>query len=179
MNGADELLTIERVAVLQRVEMFRSVPGHTLAGVARLLDEVRIDVGVTFIERGAIECRRREEHTRQVSRPLRRVRQRREAGIGITLDEELADRARFPDRLAFVFDRGPDVSALRETVPLPPDPRRSEHLSGGGLAQHDRLAAVPATRWCLDCAEAEERGRRIPAGGRLIDVGAHFSKEQR
>jgi CRP-like cAMP-binding protein len=55
MSAADELLTIERVAVLQRVELFRSVPGHTLAGVARLLEEVRIDAGVTFIERGAIE----------------------------------------------------------------------------------------------------------------------------
>jgi CRP-like cAMP-binding protein len=52
---AGELLTIERVAVLQRVEMFLSVPGHTLAGVARLLEEVRIDTGVTFIERGAVE----------------------------------------------------------------------------------------------------------------------------
>jgi DnaK suppressor protein len=36
----------------------------------------------------------------------------------------------------------------------------------------DRLAAVPATRWCLNCAEAEERSRRIPAGGGLIDVEA-------
>jgi CRP-like cAMP-binding protein len=55
MSAADELLTIERVAVLQRVEMFGAVPGHTLAGVARLLEEVRIGAGVTFIERGAIE----------------------------------------------------------------------------------------------------------------------------
>lgn len=50
-----ELLTIERVAVLQRVPMFASAPGHSLVAVARLLDEVRVEPGVTFIERGALE----------------------------------------------------------------------------------------------------------------------------
>jgi CRP-like cAMP-binding protein len=55
MSQADELLTIERVAVLQRVQMFSAVPGHTLAGVARLLEEVRVGAGITFIERGAVE----------------------------------------------------------------------------------------------------------------------------
>jgi CRP/FNR family cyclic AMP-dependent transcriptional regulator len=51
----DELLTIERVAVLHGVELFRAVPGHELVPVARVLEEVRVDAGVTFIERGAVE----------------------------------------------------------------------------------------------------------------------------
>jgi DnaK suppressor protein len=42
----------------------------------------------------------------------------------------------------------------------------------GSTICDDRLAAVPATRWCLHCAEAEERARRVPAGRGLIDVGA-------
>jgi CRP-like cAMP-binding protein len=52
---SDELLTIERVAVLHRVALFRDVAGHELAPVARLLEEVRLPSGVTFIERGAAE----------------------------------------------------------------------------------------------------------------------------
>ncbi len=52
---SDELLTIERVAVLHRVALFRDVAGHELAPVARLLEEVRLPAGVTFIERGAPE----------------------------------------------------------------------------------------------------------------------------
>lgn len=55
MNPGDELLTIERVAALQRVGMFAGVPGHVLVAVARLLEEVRVEPGVTFIERGAVE----------------------------------------------------------------------------------------------------------------------------
>jgi CRP/FNR family transcriptional regulator, cyclic AMP receptor protein len=51
----DELLTIERVAVLQRVSIFVDVPGHTLVAVARILDEVRVAAGATFIERGSVE----------------------------------------------------------------------------------------------------------------------------
>jgi CRP-like cAMP-binding protein len=52
---ADELLTVERVAVLHKVPLFGTVPGHDLVAVARLLEEVRIDAGVTFIEQGAVE----------------------------------------------------------------------------------------------------------------------------
>ncbi len=55
MSAAPELLTIERVAVLQRVALFASSPGHTLVAVARLLTEVRVQPGETFIERGAVE----------------------------------------------------------------------------------------------------------------------------
>lgn len=55
MSETDELLTIERVAVLHRVDLFRSVPGHVLVPVARVLEEVRVATGVTFIERGAVE----------------------------------------------------------------------------------------------------------------------------
>lgn len=52
---ADELLTIERVAVLQRVGIFKAVPGHTLAAVAVALEELRVAAGDTVIERGAVE----------------------------------------------------------------------------------------------------------------------------
>ncbi len=43
MDAPDELLTIERVAVLQRVALFGDVPGHTLVAVARLLEEVSFE----------------------------------------------------------------------------------------------------------------------------------------
>lgn len=55
MTVSDELITIERVAVLHRVTLFADVPGHTLVAVARLLEEVRVGTGVTVIERGAVE----------------------------------------------------------------------------------------------------------------------------
>ncbi|MEO6712264.1 MAG: cyclic nucleotide-binding domain-containing protein [Mycobacteriales bacterium] len=52
---ADELLVIERVAVLQRVGIFSAVPGYTLAAVAGVLEEVRFAAGDAVIERGALE----------------------------------------------------------------------------------------------------------------------------
>jgi CRP/FNR family cyclic AMP-dependent transcriptional regulator len=55
MGVANELLTIERVAVLHRVALFADVPGEALVPVARLLEEVRVDAGVTIMERGAVE----------------------------------------------------------------------------------------------------------------------------
>jgi CRP-like cAMP-binding protein len=55
MTNRDELLTIERVAVLHQVGLFHSVPGHELVPVARLLEEVRVAAGVTFIEQDAVE----------------------------------------------------------------------------------------------------------------------------
>ena len=50
-----ELITIERVAVLQRVALFGEVPGHTLVAVARILEEVPFEAGATIIERGRVE----------------------------------------------------------------------------------------------------------------------------
>jgi CRP-like cAMP-binding protein len=55
VSDSDELLTIERVAVLQRVRLLSAVPGNRLIAVARLLEEVRVGPGVTIIERGAVE----------------------------------------------------------------------------------------------------------------------------
>lgn len=55
MSAEDELLTVERVAVLHGVGLFGAVPGHELVPVARLMEEVRVGAGDTFIERGAIE----------------------------------------------------------------------------------------------------------------------------
>lgn len=54
-GATDELMTIERVAVLQRVGLFRDVPGRALVAVARLVEEVRVAEDVTVIERGAVE----------------------------------------------------------------------------------------------------------------------------
>jgi len=48
-------MTIERVAVLQRVRLFSEVPGHMLVSVARLLDEVSFDSDEAIIEQGAVE----------------------------------------------------------------------------------------------------------------------------
>ena len=48
-------MTIERVAVLQRVELFLDVPGHMLVAVARLLEEVPCEPGTVVMERGAVE----------------------------------------------------------------------------------------------------------------------------
>jgi CRP-like cAMP-binding protein len=53
--GSSALLTIERVAVLQRVELFSAVPGHTLVAIARLLEEVSYEAGTQIIERGEVE----------------------------------------------------------------------------------------------------------------------------
>lgn len=55
MTAAAEFLTIERVAVLQRVDLFAGVPGPVLVGVARALDEVRFSSGQPVIVRGALE----------------------------------------------------------------------------------------------------------------------------
>jgi CRP-like cAMP-binding protein len=50
-----ELITIERVAALQRVALFRDVPGHALVAVARVLEEVSFDIGDRVIETGTVE----------------------------------------------------------------------------------------------------------------------------
>ena len=55
MTAPDELLTIERVAVLQRAGLFAGVPGRTWVAVARLLEEVRVQPGQIVIQRGAVE----------------------------------------------------------------------------------------------------------------------------
>lgn len=55
MSASNELMTIERVAVLQRVALFGDVPGHTLVAVARLFEEVAFEPGARIIERGTVE----------------------------------------------------------------------------------------------------------------------------
>jgi CRP-like cAMP-binding protein len=49
------LLTIERVALLRRVDLFADTPDRVLAGLARVLEEVEIPAGATLIEAGAVE----------------------------------------------------------------------------------------------------------------------------
>ncbi len=49
------LLTIERVALLRRVELFADTPDRVLAGVAQVLEEIEFAIGETVIEAGAVE----------------------------------------------------------------------------------------------------------------------------
>ena len=55
MSTSPGLITIERVAVLQGVALFRDAPGHTLVAVARALEEVPFAAGDLIIQRGMVE----------------------------------------------------------------------------------------------------------------------------
>ena len=46
------LLTIERVALLQAVDIFAETPAHILASVARIVEEVELLPGEQFIQEG-------------------------------------------------------------------------------------------------------------------------------
>lgn len=48
-------LTIERVALLRRVELFAGTPDRVLAGIARVLEEVTCPAGAVIMEAGAVE----------------------------------------------------------------------------------------------------------------------------
>lgn len=49
------LLTIERVAVLQSIDIFAETPAFILASVARILQEVTLRPGETLIREGDVE----------------------------------------------------------------------------------------------------------------------------
>lgn len=49
------LLTIERVAILRSIDIFADTPDYILAAVARILVEVEVLPGETFIHEGAVE----------------------------------------------------------------------------------------------------------------------------
>jgi CRP/FNR family transcriptional regulator, cyclic AMP receptor protein len=49
------LLTVERVALLRRVELFAATADRVLAGVASVLDEVSFAAGELLIREGAVE----------------------------------------------------------------------------------------------------------------------------
>jgi CRP-like cAMP-binding protein len=49
------LLTIERVALLRRVDLFSQTPDRVLAGVAQVLEEVEVPAGAMVMEAGAHE----------------------------------------------------------------------------------------------------------------------------
>ena len=49
------LLTIEKVAILSRIPMFADTPGHVLASVAEIMEELELATGETFIVEGALE----------------------------------------------------------------------------------------------------------------------------
>jgi CRP/FNR family cyclic AMP-dependent transcriptional regulator len=54
-EGGPMLLTIERVAILNQVEIFAGTPDPILAAVAQILEEVELEPGQTFIEEGLVE----------------------------------------------------------------------------------------------------------------------------
>jgi AAA family ATP:ADP antiporter len=54
-EGGSMLLTIERVAILNQVEIFADTPDHILVAVAQILEEVELEPGQTFIEEGLVE----------------------------------------------------------------------------------------------------------------------------
>ena len=49
------LLTIEKVAILEGIDIFANTPNYTLASIAAILEELTLYPGETFIEEGAIE----------------------------------------------------------------------------------------------------------------------------
>jgi CRP/FNR family cyclic AMP-dependent transcriptional regulator len=49
------MTTVERVVALQRVGLFRAVPGRTLAAIAQRAAEVDLDPGTVVIVEGAVE----------------------------------------------------------------------------------------------------------------------------
>jgi hypothetical protein len=48
-------LTIERVALLRRVEVFAATADRVLAGIARVLEEVTCPTGAVIMKAGAVE----------------------------------------------------------------------------------------------------------------------------
>jgi CRP-like cAMP-binding protein len=49
------LLTIERVALLRRADMFADTPDRVLAGLAQVLEEVEFPAGAQLMAEGAVE----------------------------------------------------------------------------------------------------------------------------
>lgn len=49
------LLTIEKVAILQGIELFAGAPGALLAAVAQIVEEVELEAGAPLITEGEVE----------------------------------------------------------------------------------------------------------------------------
>lgn len=49
------LLTIEKVAILQGIEIFAGAPGALLAAVAQIVEEVEVEAGAALITEGDVE----------------------------------------------------------------------------------------------------------------------------
>jgi CRP-like cAMP-binding protein len=120
------LVTVERVAALHHTDLFRDVPGRTLAAVARLATEVEIEPGGRIIEEGSVE-----DHLFVIVRGRVWVHQGdrtlRELGPGATIGE-LAALVPEP--------RSASVTALEPTLLLRTDKPVLDEL----LADHPALA---------------------------------------
>lgn len=49
------LLTVEKVALLKKMDIFAGTPTYMLAAIGRVIQEVNCNPGETFIEEGAVE----------------------------------------------------------------------------------------------------------------------------
>jgi len=49
------LLTLEKVAILKSVDIFSHTPDYVLASVSAIAEEVEVEPGETFIQKGAVE----------------------------------------------------------------------------------------------------------------------------
>jgi CRP/FNR family cyclic AMP-dependent transcriptional regulator len=124
--GAAGMTTIERVAALQRVPVFASVPGRVLASVALHSREVEVAAGETVIEKGAVE-----DHLYAV------VRGRLVATDGDRVLRELVDGATVGELAALVPEpRSATVTAAEPTRLLRIDRPVLHEL----LADHPELA---------------------------------------
>jgi CRP-like cAMP-binding protein len=102
------MTTVDRVVALHRVGLFASIPGRTLAAVARRATEVEVDEGAAVIVEGAVE-----EHLFVVVRGRLRVHH------GDDLVADLAPGATVGELAALVPEpRSASVTALEPATLL-------------------------------------------------------------
>jgi CRP-like cAMP-binding protein len=121
------LFTIERVAIMKSVDMFAETPDHTLASVARIVEEVELTAGQSLFHEGepgdclyiVVEGELRV-HSRD--RTLTRLGPGRVVGELALLDPEprSASVAALSDALLFRIDKEPfeEVMADRPEIAL-------------------------------------------------------------
>src|SRR2546421_4920396 len=123
-------LTIERVALLRRVELFAGTPDRVLAGIARVLEEVICPAGAVIMEAGAVEdwLFVVEHGEVEVIRPDRRV----PMGVGSVVGE-----------LA-VLDAQPEIARHKSPLGSPRERSRRARIArccGSGSRPRQELEA--------------------------------------
>ena len=138
-------LTIERVALLRRVELFAGSADRVLAGIARVLEEVTCPAGAVIMEAGAVEdwLFVVEHGEVEVIRPDLRVRM----GIGSVVGELAVLDAR-PRSAPVVFmapSLAPFVAAALSDALLSPTPPRMPDVGTGRLRAWSMASARAAS----------------------------------